>query len=355
LQDIEQHAKRRAAHEVFRDRIIAEGRKLEINYNTNIHTERTLDEAYYPLLSRKVLCGQNEHQVVSREFYEDEPNKRGTPILMVAQLWMWRFDKYIISAQALTDQPMCPVRIVNMVLQDEIMSGGRNLADKQIGLAAACCIDRFGKSQAHGKFPPPLQIFETGVAKISSDVLEYMGPSGTSKPEIEKEREFLSRISDIQGELVMIQDVLNQQRKVLDLILDDPPHDYVPPDKRELGMYNDWDYVIKARSKLERYLKWTEKINADAARIEKNIQDELNLKRAFATMDDARTSLWLGTAVIGFTVITVIFAPLAFVTALFALPVDRFERQKVKIASESSEGGKDAFTAGYISKWFSES
>jgi hypothetical protein len=96
----------------------------------------------------------------------------------------------------------------------------------------------------------------------------------------------------------------------------------------------------------------TEKISADAARIEKNIQDELNLKRTFATMDDARTSLSLGIAVIGFTVITIIFAPLAFVAALFALPLDTFEQRKVKTSDDAQEKGTDVYTTAYIGKWF---
>jgi hypothetical protein len=106
---------------------------------------------------------------------------------------------------------------------------------------------------------------------------------------------------------------------------------------------------------LDKYYTLTEKISADAARIEKNIQDELNLKRTFATMDDARISLSLGIAVIGFTVITIIFAPLALVTALFALPVDVFEKRKFRVSDGEEDESIGAYTSSYIGKWFGES
>ena len=50
------------------------------------------------------------------------------------------------------------------------------------------------------------------------------------------------------------------------------------------------------------------------------------LKRTYASIKDAHSSLPLSTAVIGFTVITIVFAPLAFLAALFALKIDGFEK-----------------------------
>jgi hypothetical protein len=356
-QDTKQCAERRTAHELLKDKIINDELSL-IDFELRSHLERTLDEAYYPLLSGKVLSERNKEQVVSRKFSEGGNKTEDTPISMVSQLWIWRFEHYVVSAHALRDKPMSALGI----LSDRVISAENSpneiSVDGQIGLAVTDCIEQFGRPQANGRFPPPLHIFEAGVAKILSDVLEYTSPSGIAKLEIEKEREFLNRISDIQGELVMIQDVLNQQKEVLEAILNDPPDDYVPPDKRapESRTLSDreWDCVIGSKKTLEKYYKLTEKISADAARIEKNIQDELNLKRTFATMDEARTSLLLGIAVIGFTVITVIFAPLAFVTALFALPIDKLESNKIKITTASEEEGTDAFTTGYIGKWFGE-
>jgi len=312
----------------------------------HFHQERTLDEAYYPGLSRVVLSSLNKDQVISREFNEEAKKKNGTPILMVGQLWFWRLGQTVISSSSLfeADDLDLPLRKYDTDALKLIM-----------GLRVADCIEELGHLRERRLLPPPLQIFEAGVARILSDVTKYMDSSGSSKPDIEKERDFLKRISDIQGELAMIQDVLNQQTEVLKDVLQDPPEDFVSQDKRQGGsLSHRWDRVVRSEKTLKKFYKRTEKISADAARIEKIIQDELNLKRTFAAMEDARTSLSLGIAVIGFTVITIIFAPLAFMTSLFALPVDEFEKRKVKINSGSPEEEQEAYTASYIGKWFGE-
>jgi Mg2+ and Co2+ transporter CorA len=329
------------------------------------HLERTLDEAYYPGLRSEVLDKRNKGQVITREplialasfedLEEDATIARlvdmyDVPILMVPQLWIWRFDRYIVSAHSSDQLPQSflsfkPTR--NSVIDEDSPK-------RQIGLMIVQCIEQFGRNS--DEFPPALQLFESDVAKILSDVSNYMGPKGASKPDIGTERSFLFRITDVQDELAMIQDILRQQQEVLKDILEDPPKDYVPPKDREAGSdYEPWDSVIGSMKTLDRYERLTQKISADATRIEKKIQDELNIKRTFATMEDARTSISLGIAVIGFTVITIIFAPLAFVTALFALPVDIFEKEKVSISGGSQEEETKVFSSNYLARWFGKS
>ena len=71
--------------------------------------------------------------------------------------------------------------------------------------------------------------------------------------------------------------------------------------------------------------KRVRKIDGDAERTEKIVNDKLNLKRTYASIKDSHSSLLLSTAVIGFTVITIVFAPLSFVTALLALNIQGFD------------------------------
>jgi hypothetical protein len=97
---------------------------------------------------------------------------------------------------------------------------------------------------------------------------------------------------------------------------------------------------------LHRFRDRIKKINNDAERIDKTVHDRLNLKRAFASIQDARTSLLFSLAVIGFTVVTIIFAPLAFMTALFALPIDNFEKHK------NGTGNDAVFSSGFVAWTF---
>jgi Mg2+ and Co2+ transporter CorA len=325
------------------------------------HLERTLDEAYYPGLRSEILDKRNKGQVITREplmalasfesLEEDSTIARllkehDVPLLMVPQLWIWRFDRYVVSAHSSAQLPLTfKTGAFTNTHIDEYSP------KRQIGMMIVECINRFGTET--NEFPPALQLFESDVAKILSDVSNYMGPKGASKPDIGTERSFLFRITDVQEELAMIQDILRQQKEVLKEILDDPPKDYVPPKDREAGSdYEPWDSVIGSMKTLDRYERLTQKISADATRIEKKIQDELNIKRTFATMDDARTSISLGIAVIGFTVITIIFAPLAFVTALFALPVDIFEKRKVSMSGGTQDEETKVFSSNYLARWF---
>ena len=87
------------------------------------------------------------------------------------------------------------------------------------------------------------------------------------------------------------------------------------------------------------------KIDADAERVEKAVQDKLDLKRTDASIKDAHSSLLLSTAVIGFTIITIIFAPLAFLTALFALNIDGFDRLQL-------QGQESVYSSGEMAAIF---
>jgi hypothetical protein len=87
---------------------------------------------------------------------------------------------------------------------------------------------------------------------------------------------------------------------------------------------NEWEAVESARNRILKYISRINKIDKDAERTQNIVQDKLNLKRAYASIKDSHSSLLLSTAVIGFTVVTIIFAPLAFLTALFALKIEGF-------------------------------
>ena len=171
-----------------------------------------------------------------------------------------------------------------------------------------------------------------------SSVDEYMGPDNSETPDINKEREFMHDISDIRSELIMINEILLEQERIMTSIIKNAP-----------GEENDdryWGEVKYAMKQLKSYQDRIKKIDRDAERIEKIIQDQLNLKRTFATIRDTRTSLLLGTAVIGFTIVTIIFAPIAFMATLFALPIDKLVENQVQI------GDTNAFETKYIGKWF---
>lgn len=146
----------------------------------------------------------------------------------------------------------------------------------------------------------------------------------------------------------MIQDVLEQQMGVLKDLLNDysesktamkddvcaetepsitegPP----PPGFRDPASLR--VEVERAQNTLAQYQKRAKKVDRDAQRVEKTIQDQLNLKRTYASIKDAHSSLLPSAAVIGFTII---FARLSFLTALFALNIDGFDKLEIPTSNQ---------------------
>ena len=349
----------------------------------SIQVARTLDEAYYPSLDQEVLRNRNQDQVVSRECKKLKDGQLVSedtmPILMVPQFWIWKIEDHILSAYSLPGKNLEPlsgddldddqnysnhptrsntwipsVENRSVPWQSENIGFSTilvsNNPDLHIGLLLAHIIEKFGEVQAN-KFQSPLDIFEIGVIQVISRVELFIKKPTSLKPDdIHIEREFIHDIADIRDELAMLGDILSQQTGIFSSIVETIETtryttEVEPSHRRTLK---------NAYEKLRAYRERVKKIDGDAERIEKNIQDQLNLKRTYASIRDARASIRdahssvvLGTAVIGFTIVTVIFTPLAFMTSLFALPIDKL----VKHQSTEINGTK-TFPTNYVGKWF---
>jgi Mg2+ and Co2+ transporter CorA len=348
-----------------------------------VHVERTLDEAYLPGLNIHELAARNDDQVVSK-FRSSPASGRGVvPLLIIPQLWLWRFGKIVISAHntSVTLPRSCPL----------VAHAGL-----QLGLIIADCIMGFGRELVRPhegvRIPPTLDLFENRVVSILSDVKKYMDHP---KREIEfsKEAGFHHDLSDCRSELAMIKHFLKQQEEILNQLLDDcsrnkeasypidrkaptkdqeapalgdkeasssqtkeasssggnqglPPRngDTTPqPQLKQAITAAAWQPVEDARQMLKEYQKRIQKIDGDAERIEKNVQDLLSLKRTYASVKmseasvelarasvrDSHASVLLSVAAIGFAIVTIIFTPLAFLVGLFALNLQGFDRLRV--------------------------
>ncbi|KAI1175685.1 hypothetical protein F4777DRAFT_549543 [Nemania sp. FL0916] len=319
---------------------------------------------------------------------EETPiNKISLPILMVSQLWVWRCDQFLLTAfweNALDSYKNC-ARSMRRFMPSDTPS-----ISIAIGLLIAHQVSEFGNPQADRgfdnaifdvKFPSALDLFEASAAQVLTDVNAYIKSNELSKRALEDENDFLFRIADIREELVMIGRVLAQQLEILQSFIDDyelynpDSHNFFHPgfiqeirkmnqeavDEKKIDpkITKHWEQVKEATKTIKKYQERVRKIDQDAMRIQERIQDQMNLKRTYASMDDARASLTLGIAVIGFTIVTIIFAPLAFMTALFALPIDTLLSNQLPFKRPSSDSGTEmnpdttaAYSTTYIGKWF---
>lgn len=360
-----------------------------------LQPELTLDEAYFPSLPSDVLDERNNTQLVSRQCTEtlDEKltNKDTKPILTVSQLWLWRCGPHIVTAfpandpEVLNGSPQrcrdCMRYLTSFVLQPIPSSPGI-----QIGVLIAHQIAEFGNPQVDGGFgnaqddvkcPSPLDIFEASIAQVLTDVPNYMDLNASStRLETGKERDSLSQIADVREELAMISQVLEQQLQVLQNFIEDFERynpdslSFLHRDKRgrlkkkamqksktDATDMESWEEVKRSKNTIEKYQGRVNKLLEEATRVQRRMQYQLDLKLTYASIDDAHANLKLGITVMGFTVVTIIFAPLAFVTSLLALPIDTIVRNQVPFERPGGNSADDtqatvAYTTSYVGTWF---
>jgi hypothetical protein len=247
--------------------------------------------------------------------------------------------------------------------QSTIRSKEEMGADRQVATLLDDQIRRFGSEHSRLKYPSSLDIFERGVVRVLSDVVEYMKNKDLTEDNSGTELDLVNDIADIREELAMVDEILGQQDMVLEKFLEDMRAKSYRVSKEQSELRGETERSNKenritreiaetigllecSKDLLHRFRDRIKKINNDAERIDKTVHDRLNLKRAFASIQDARTSLLFSLAVIGFTVVTIIFAPLAFMTALFALPIDNFQKHK------NGSGNDAMFSSGFVAWTF---
>jgi hypothetical protein len=213
------------------------------NATHGLHLPLTLDEYCTPSLSDATLLDRNKDQVVirvatrhkqERERKDKKPAQSPpiakarkemdptTRLLMVHQLWVYRFDNtHIISfPEVLLRQPgimkilkshfplsrsfddaliLSTLDIMSMTSIALWLSGFIYLLETPIGLEK-----------------PVLDIFEESTSVISNDVDEYFNKKTPKEQEkaADGEKDFFHNIADIRGELSMLRAVVTQQEQV---------------------------------------------------------------------------------------------------------------------------------------------
>ncbi|KAF2971446.1 hypothetical protein GQX73_g2087 [Xylaria multiplex] len=127
----------------------------------------------------------------------------------------------------------------------------------------------------------------------------------------------LTEIKDIRGELKMIRSVVRTQQRVWNQMLGQSVgygQDYDDKEKFNSRKSTDPKYVL---DKIESLLEFAEET-------EKNVTSVLELHMNQLSLHEAETSRKQREALMVFTVVTVIFTPLSFVTSLFALNISVF-------------------------------
>jgi hypothetical protein len=368
LTTVGQNNASRMKYEKIRD-TLATATSGEYSHRCIVPLERTLDEAYFQGLSTDELALRNADQVISSKFRGIQGwSEDDVPIVMVPQLWLWRFGNLAVPAHSMTHKSDFFSKSkyhgeFSVVFKQPFI-------DVQLGLVMADCIEVFGiETVNHNghRIPPTLDLFESRVVSILSDVDMYIKETKRNAIDYYSEANFLHVLSDCRSELVMIQAILEQEEIIVSLLDDlnrftseqskvgiedsekplnglenDANFDQGPmasstsskpsntshkatffDEQLKKTIVPDWSRIEKAHTMLKQYQKRIKKIDGDAERIEKNVQDLLKLKRTYASVQNSHAGVLLSVTAIGFAIVTVIFAPLAFLVGLFALELPR--------------------------------
>jgi hypothetical protein len=226
---------------------------------------------------------------------------------------------------------------------------------KCIALLLADMITSTGKSSKIGDI---FTIYERALTDVSDQVDGYLRDISMEGVHIETEKDCLHRIIDIQEELSMVKRVIVQQQDIWkDFACKAWPEYWSNDQDGKLSIRTeqykafsakDAEFWIKVQwidSVFKKYFRRIDQLDEDAQRVERSITAMLDLKTKHATMREAHTTAVMSAAVLGFTIVTIIFTPLSFLMSLLALPMAGFQTSQNQSRFTSESG---VYSDGYV-------
>ncbi|KAM7200610.1 hypothetical protein V8F33_003815 [Rhypophila sp. PSN 637] len=327
-----------------------------------LHIRRTLDQyRYYNL---EDTTARDKDQLFCRVFSQDPPNNR--PVLMVDQLWLWRLpDGTIItnfparwsldgsksSGQDDLDRYDRTDVFKNIKRKLHYVKSSNDLISLVVG---ECFKAYYDPTRQAGTFPNILEIYSNEIGRITDVEARLLNTftqnvknltNATPRKEAVDivdpvvEMEMLREIKDIMDELQTMREIFTDQKIVLeDLLelLDDP-------DTGVDGISQDELAVLVDSRRGEVKLMMSQARVASQA-----LNDLIDLKQKFSNVLEARWARNMaeetsrqGTTILVFTIVTIVFLPLSFMAAFFALDISQFPKMQ--------DGGLDLdFVSTYI-------
>ncbi|OAL56467.1 hypothetical protein IQ07DRAFT_8502 [Pyrenochaeta sp. DS3sAY3a] len=329
----------------------------------------TLDEYCCSILPPEMLRTRNYDQVLTRtKKSESKPEK----LIVVSQLWvLWTRNKFVFSPENLPDS------------MGYLESYQRDLpAMFFVAKMIVRLLDYLDQPPSNAVLPNPipskscksapieeesiLGSFQKAILFASEDVNRYYKDVSIKHIESDREKNYVHQMNDIREELSMIKRVLLQQERVWkDFAQAAWPEKDSWPDGPEGPLVifkgqrqhsslsfrdyeKDWDEIERIPARFSKYHRRINELNEDSARVEQAISAKLELMAKHATIRESHATAVMSAAVFGFSLVTIIFTPLSFFAALFALPIDRFQAAQDP-GKFSSETGM--YSTKYIGKW----
>jgi hypothetical protein len=335
-----------------------------------VYMSLTLDEYCNPALASSVLEKRNNDQVFTRimrlkqEQGASDTNEDMLELIAVGQVWLWNIENTCIISPSRHGNEVFEGLIVGDWRIASLPYSGEKDRLRTIGCSLTYLIESLDSPNLWTSLPystqkePILNAFEKAISLVVEDVNKYADSVGIAKINLEEERNYLHKINDILEELSMIKRVLLQQENVWKSFANNAWPEYWPngEDGRMLipredwrtfqaDERNEWKKIIEAQSLFEKHRRRLSQLNEDAERVERSIIIKLDLKQKHTSLQESHSTAMMSAAVLGFTIVTIIFTPLSFVTSLLALPIDQFQTMM------ADSGGTKTYSSSYVGRW----
>jgi hypothetical protein len=334
-----------------------------------IHFPLSLDEYCTPALDRSLLDLKNKDQVLERYQLKRsgelaDVKKRIVPpetkVIAVHQAWLWRvLDRTIVCLSAYVADELSA-----FMGHGAAFDTTEAATEFSIALWMAMLVNTWERPvQLHGSSEYIFDIFQKSITSLLEEVKSYLANDSVESLDMDEEKRFYDEIVDTREELSMIKSVLFEQERVWRQYLRTVwPADYKDVQSLEERLNQGrthpartLDFGLSMTRPEEQFERWKTEISRleeNADRVEKLISNNLDLKQKHASLKEAHSTAIMSSAIFGFTIITIIFTPLSFIIALFALPVDRFQHQQVPSVFTSDAG---MYRSRYIGEWLGKS
>ena len=234
---------------------------------------------------------------------------------------------------------------------------GLKSRDLFVGVLLSQCVDDLSSPSRLGLPESIFGIFEKSISELSAKVREYTKSEALKKNNIESEKVFILQIGDVREELSMIQSVLFEQEEVwrqfmkakFPKLWSNPPEDqFSIPDEITGTLLTIMEALERPQAQFAKYKRQIAKLDKDAERVEGSITLLLDLKSRHASLQEAHLTTLMSAAVIGFTIVTIIFTPLSFFTSLLALSTSQFQNHQT---NSTLMNGAPFYHSSYIGGW----
>ncbi|KAI1634467.1 hypothetical protein F4809DRAFT_510196 [Biscogniauxia mediterranea] len=322
-------------------------RMIEHYGQSNLQVPQTLDQFYYHSLAG--TDGRATDQVLFR--HQAHVPESDRVICIVDQLWLYVVDDETMITSCSQQRGEDAINIQKIISEHFTDDSGRrpqvSYVYGMIPLMMALCARKSIEWELGESRERLLDVFGSAIARalqshreveLFNEFTQGLKPENQLLREgkmklnyyIHEEIELLKEVKDILDELNIIQTVLISQRSILKeafTFLRSYRNFRLIPE-RCLDDITDYYWTL---SKIDSSRQEVDKLAYDAKEVQKNINHLLDLRQKDANLSEA---IWArkssedttrqGRTIMVFTVVTIIFLPITFLTSLFALDITSF-------------------------------